>query len=41
MLQSTAGHSDSRTTRLYDRRRQMAARSEVERIRYEMKPGGP
>jgi hypothetical protein len=39
-MQLLAGHSDPRTTRLYDRRRQMATRSEVERIRYERKPGG-
>lgn len=38
--QFLAGHADPRTTRLYDRRRQMASRSEVERIRYERKPGG-
>jgi site-specific recombinase XerD len=38
--QHMAGHSDPRTTRLYDRRQQMATRSEVERIRYERKPGG-
>ena len=36
-----AGHGDPRTTKLYDRRRRMASRSEVERIRYERKPGGP
>ena len=35
-----AGHGDPRTTKLYDRRRRMASRSEVERIRYERKPGG-
>jgi hypothetical protein len=27
-------------TRLYDRQQQMATRSEVERIKYEQKPGG-
>jgi site-specific recombinase XerD len=35
-----AGHSDPRTTKLYDRRRQLVSRGEVERIRYERKPGG-
>ena len=35
-----AGHADPRTTKLYDRRRQLVSRSEVERIRYERKPGG-
>lgn len=35
--QKMAGHADPRTTRLYDRRRQLVTRSEVERIRYERK----
>jgi len=35
-----AGHGDPRTTKLYDRRRRMASRGEVERIRYEKGPGG-
>jgi site-specific recombinase XerD len=37
MAQYMAGHADPRTTKLYDRRRQMVTRSEVERIRYERK----
>ena len=43
MAQYMAGHADPRTTKLYDRRRQVASRGEVERIRYERKaqtPGG-
>jgi hypothetical protein len=36
-----AGHTDPRTTKLYDRRRQLVNCSEVERIRYERKAGGP
>ena len=39
MTQYMAGHADPRTTKLYDRRRQMVTRSEVERIRYERKAG--
>ncbi|MGB9164180.1 MAG: tyrosine-type recombinase/integrase [Rhodomicrobium sp.] len=35
--QHMAGHADPRTTQLYDRRKQLATRSEVERIRYERK----
>jgi integrase len=35
--QHMAGHADPRTTQLYDRRRQLVTRSEVERIRYERK----
>jgi site-specific recombinase XerD len=38
--QFMAGHADPRTTKLYDRRKRMVSRSEVERIRYERKPGG-
>jgi site-specific recombinase XerD len=36
--QYMAGHADPRTTQLYDRRRQLLSRSEVERIRYERRP---
>jgi len=32
--QYLAGHADSRTTKLYDRRQQRIAREDVERIRY-------
>jgi integrase/recombinase XerC len=39
MAQYMAGHADPRTTKLYDRRRQLVTRSEVERIRYERKLG--
>jgi integrase len=35
--QHMAGHADPRTTQLYDRRKQLVTRSEVERIRYEQK----
>lgn len=35
-----AGHGDPRTTKLYDRRRRLASRGEVERIRYERGTGG-
>ena len=35
MAQYMAGHADPRTTKLYDRRRQMVTQQEVERIRYE------
>jgi site-specific recombinase XerD len=35
VAQDMAGHADPRTTRLYDRRRQLIIRSEVERVRYE------
>jgi integrase len=35
--QHMAGHADPRTTQLYDRRKQLVTRSEVERIRYERK----
>ncbi len=35
--QYMAGHADPRTTKLYDRRRQLVTQSEVERIRYEPK----
>lgn len=35
MAQYMAGHADPRTTKLYDRRRQVVSRGEVERIRYE------
>jgi integrase len=38
--QYMAGHADPRTTRLYDRRKKMVSRSEVERIRYKWKAGG-
>jgi integrase/recombinase XerD len=38
--QFMAGHADPRTTKLYDRRKRMVSRSEVERIRYERKPDG-
>ena len=41
MAQYMAGHADPRTTKLYDRRRQQVTRGEVERIRYEKKPGQP
>ncbi|MFO1152057.1 MAG: tyrosine-type recombinase/integrase [Rhodospirillales bacterium] len=41
MAQYMAGHADPRTTKLYDRRRQVASRGEVERIRYEKKQGTP
>ncbi len=36
--QHMAGHADPRTTKLYDRRRQLVTQAEVERIRYERKP---
>jgi hypothetical protein len=39
MAQYMAGHADPRTTKLYDRRRQLITQSEVERIRYERKQG--
>ena len=39
MAQYMAGHADPRTTKLYDRRKQMVTQQEVERIRYERKPG--
>ena len=32
--QYLAGHADSRTTKLYDRRQQRITREDVERIRY-------
>jgi stress response protein YsnF len=35
-----AGHADPRTTQLYDRRKQLVTRSEVERIRYETEDVG-
>lgn len=41
MAQYMAGHADPRTTKLYDRRRQVASRGEVERIRYEKTLPGP
>lgn len=41
MAQYMAGHADPRTTKLYDRRRQVASRGEVERIRYEKKQAVP
>ena len=37
--QYMAGHADPRTTKLYDRRKQIVTQQEVERIRYERKPG--
>ncbi len=37
MARYMAGHADPRTTKLYDRRKQLVTRSEVERIRYEWK----
>jgi integrase len=33
--QFIAGHADSRTTKIYDRRERLAAQSDIERIRYE------
>lgn len=41
MAQYMAGHADPRTTKLYDRRRQVVSRGEVERIRYERKQAMP
>ena len=38
MAQYMAGHADPRTTKLYDRRKQLVTQQEVERIRYERKP---
>ncbi len=34
MAQYIAGHADSRTTKLYDRRGQKATLEDIERIRY-------
>ncbi len=39
MAQFMAGHADPRTTKLYDRRKQLVTQREVERTRYERKPG--
>jgi len=35
MAQCIAGHADSRTTKLYDQRRQKVLLEDMERIRYE------